>query len=209
MDVYAFVAQKGGVGKTTLAGHLAVEAAQAGSIVLVDTDPQGSLGYWWEARAEDQLHFAEAQPRQLSSLLKKWQDLGVKAVFIDTPPAISQTIQEVVQISDLVVIPTKPSPHDLRAVVGTVELVEKYDKPMVFVINAAVMRARLTGQAAVALSQYGTVAPITVHHRVDFAASMIDGRVAREINGTSRSAEEITSLWNYVTTRIRKVKTDG
>ena len=65
---------------------------------------------------------------------------------------------------------------------GTVELVEKYDKPMVFVINAAVMRARLTGQAAVALSQYGTVAPITVHHRVDFAASMIDGRVARERN---------------------------
>ena len=208
MDIYAFVAQKGGVGKTTLAGHLAVEAAQAGSIVLVDTDPQGSLGHWWEARAEDQLHFAEAEPLQLSSLLKKWQYLGVKAVFIDTPPAISQTIQEVVQISDLVVIPTKPSPHDLRAVVGTVELVEKYDKPMVFVINAAVMRARLTGQAAVALSQYGTVAPITVHHRVDFAASMIDGRVAREINGKSRSAEEITSLWKYVTTRIRKVKKD-
>ena len=59
-------------------------------------------------------------------------------------------------------MPTKPSPHDLRAVVGTMELVEKYDKPVVFVINAAVMRARLTVQAAVALSQYGTVAPVTV-----------------------------------------------
>ena len=123
-------------------------------------------------------------------------------------PLAKVATHPVVQISDLVVIPTKPSPHDLRAVVGTVELVEKYDKPMVFVINAAVMRARLTGQAAVALSQYGTVAPITVHHRVDFAASMIDGRVAREINGKSRSAEEIASLWKYVTTRIRKVKKD-
>ena len=189
MDIYVFAAQKGGVGKTTLAGHLAVEAAQAGPVVLVDTDPQGSLGHWWEARAGDQLHFADAQPRQLPALLKQWQDSGVRAVFLDTPPAISETIREVVQLSDLVVVPTKPSPHDLRAVVGTVELVQQYDKPVVFVINAAVMRARLTGQAAVALSQYGTVAPVMVHHRVDFAAAMIDGRVARELNGKSRSAE--------------------
>ena len=110
MDIYAFAAQKGGVGKTTLAGHLAVEAAQAGSVVLVDTDPQGSLGHWWEARAGDQLHFADAQPRQLPVLLKQWQESGVKAVFLDTPPAISETIREVVQLSDLVVVPTKPRP---------------------------------------------------------------------------------------------------
>ena len=37
---------------------------QAGPVILVDTDPQGSLGHWWEARAEDQLHFADAQPRE-------------------------------------------------------------------------------------------------------------------------------------------------
>ena len=178
-------------------------------MVLVDTDPQGSLSHWWEARKEDQLHFADAQPRHLPALLKQWRDSGVKAVFLDTPPAISETIREVVQLSDLVVVPTKPSPHDLRAVVGTVELVEQYDKPVVFVINAAVMRARLTGQAAVALSQYGTVAPVMVHHRVDFAAAMIDGRVVRELNGKSRSAEEITLLWIYVEAQIRKVKKNG
>ena len=42
----AMVSQKGGVGKTTLAGHLAVEAERAGAgpVALLDTDPQGSLG---------------------------------------------------------------------------------------------------------------------------------------------------------------------
>ena len=50
---------------------------------------------------------------------------------------------------------------------------------------------------------------VTVHHHVDFAAAMIDGRVARELNGKSRSAEEITLLCKYVDERIRKVKKDG
>ena len=54
------------------------------------------------------------QPCAEFALLKKWQASGVKAVFLDTPPAISETIRDVVQLSDLVVVPTKPSPHDLR-----------------------------------------------------------------------------------------------
>ena len=194
MDIYALVAQKGGAGKTTLAGHLAAEAAQRGPVVLVDTDPQDSLGHRWESRAKDQLHFTDAKPRQLPPLLEGWRASGVKAVFIDTPPAISQTIREAVQLADLVLIPAKPSPHDLRTVIGTVDLVEEYGKPFVLVVNAATPRARLTDQAATALRQYGTVAAVTVHHRVDFAASMIDGRVARELDAKSRSAQEITLL---------------
>ncbi len=52
MHVIAVASQKGGSGKTTLAGHLAVaaDAAGAGPVLLVDTDPQGSLTRWWDAR---------------------------------------------------------------------------------------------------------------------------------------------------------------
>jgi len=53
MFVLVFAAQKGGVGKTTLAGHVAAAAylAGAGPVGLIDTDPQGSLQKWLEVRS--------------------------------------------------------------------------------------------------------------------------------------------------------------
>ena len=99
--------------------------------------------------------------------------------MIDTPPAINMAIQRVINVADLVVIPTRPSPHDLRAVAGTVDMVERAQGAMVFVVNAANLRAKITADAVVALSQHGTVAPAFVQQRVDFATSMIDGRTVR------------------------------
>ena len=55
-----------------------------------------------------------------------------------------------------------------------------------------------------ALSQHGTVAPITLHHRTDFAASMIDGRTVMEVDPESRSAAEVTALWKYISDRLEK-----
>ena len=92
----------------------------------------------------------------------------------------------------------------LRAVGSTVELVEAAGKRMVFVINGAAQRAKITGEAAIALSQHGTVAPVTLYQRTDYAASMIDGRTVQEIDAASRSAAEISELWLYVFAQIRK-----
>ena len=75
---------------------------------------------------------------------------------------------------------------------------------MVFVINGAANRARITAEAAIALSQHGTVAPVTLFQRTDYAASMIDGRTVQEIDATSRSATEVEELWKYVTSHLRK-----
>ena len=62
--MYTIVAasQKGGSGKTTLSGHLAVEASRAGQveIALIDTDPQGSLAHWWNARQAPEPRFVKA-----------------------------------------------------------------------------------------------------------------------------------------------------
>jgi chromosome partitioning protein len=104
----------------------------------------------------------------------------------------------------MVVIPTRPSPHDLRAAGATVDLVERAGKPLVFVINAATARARITSDAAIALSQHGTVAPTTIHQRTDFASSMIDGRTVLEIGKPGKSAEEVEALWRYLHDRLER-----
>src|SRR5437764_621070 len=73
-----------------------------------------------------------------------------------------------------------------------------------FVVNAATPKAKITHEAAIALSQHGTVAPVTLHHRTDFAASMIDGRTVMEVDPKSRSAKEVADLWDYIADRLEK-----
>ena len=210
--MYTIVAasQKGGSGKTTLAGHLAVEACKsgAGEVALIDTDPQGSLTHWWNARKAKEPHFVRAGLLDLKEALAHLDRIGIRIAIIDTPPAITESISQVVAHADLVIVPTRPSPHDLRAVGATVDIAERHRKPLIFVINAATARARITGESAVALSQHGTVAPVTLHQRVDFAASMIDGRTVGEIVPNSQSAREIHDLWVYIQDRLSRIVRD-
>lgn len=210
MYVLVLASQKGGSGKTTLSGHLAVEAdrAGAGPVVLIDMDPQSSLSQWWNARQAETPEFLKVGLLDLGDALKQLANRGVKLVVIDTPPQVTTSISQIVSFADLVIVPTRPSPHDLRAVGATVDIVERQQKSLIFVVNAATANARITAETAVALSQHGTVAPVTVHHRVDFAASMVDGRTVGEVVSTSPSAQEITTLWTYIQDRLSRLMRD-
>lgn len=204
MKVVVVASRKGGSGKTTLAGHLSVEAERAGDgpVALIDIDPQGSLAEWWNKRAAPTPVFVHAAVSRLAGDIERLRGMGIEVLVIDTPPALGQTITDVVGLSDLVVIPTRPSPHDLRSIGATVDLVEHLGKPLVFVLNGAVPRARITNEAVTVLSQHGMLAPVIVHNRVDFAHSMIDGRTVMELPVQSRSTNEIERLWEYLDQRL-------
>jgi chromosome partitioning protein len=206
MNVIVLASQKGGVGKTTLAAHLAIaaEAANAGPAVLIDTDPQGSLSAWWNAREADTPALAPTTIADLPAKLKALGAAGYSFAIIDTPPAITGAISAVVATADLVLIPTRPSPHDLRAVGSTVELVQEAGKPFVFVLTQAKPNTRLTVTGVASLSEHGAVAPAIMHDRVDYAGSMIDGRTVQETDGKGKSAAEMTELWSFVQGRIAK-----
>lgn len=207
-QVVVFASQKGGSGKTTVSAHIAVEAELRGGgpVAIIDTDPQGSMAKWWNARQADAPAFAHVSVPDLKRDIAALEEAGYRLIIIDTPPAVTSTISEVVGHADLVIVPTRPSPHDLRAVGPTVDIAQVQGKPLIFVVNSATARARITGETAIALSQHGCVAPATLHHRVDFAASMIDGRTVGEANPSGRSATEISQLWAYLDERLKRMR---
>jgi chromosome partitioning protein len=206
MHVIVFASQKGGVGKTTLAAHMAVAAELAGDgpAVLIDTDPQGSLSAWWNIREAQVPALAPTTIAELTAKLTALARAGYRFAIVDTPPAITEAIGAVVRSADLVLIPTRPSPHDLRAVGSTVNLVHDAGKPFIFALTQAKPNARLTVQAVAALSEHGAVAPAIVHDRVEYAGSMIDGRTVQETDPKGRSALEMADLWQFIKAQIAK-----
>lgn len=204
MKVLTVASRKGGSGKTTLAGHLAVQAEMDGHghVGLIDVDPQGSMAEWWNARAAATPVYVQTGLHRVADDVERMRDAGLDLLVLDTPPSLSQTVSDIIAISDLVLVPVRPSPHDLRSVGTTVGLIEHLGKPLIFVINGAAPRARITREAVEALSQHGPLAPTIVHQRVDFAASMIDGRTVMELSPKSRSALEIAELWSYLKGRL-------
>ena len=210
MLIITLSSRKGGSGKTTCASHLAVAAEDsgAGPVGLIDLDPMQGLAAWFAARQAETPLLANSpaleDPATVSELLEVLRTAGCRVAIIDTPPSIGPVVQAAVRASDLVLVPVQPSPDDLRAVGRTVEAVRAYRKPLVFIINRVKPRSRLTGEAAIVLSQSGTVASVQIGDRVDYAAAKTNGLTASEI-GCAQAEQEMRELWGYVAKRLEEI----
>lgn len=122
--------------ETTLARNLAVAASQDGRDVLcLDLDPQGSLRAWWEGRDATGLHAdRDPAPDVLRATLNAAQ-AQFDLCIIDTPPAAPEWLAEALGAADLVLIPVRPSPDDLRAVGATIAAVNAARVPFAFALS--------------------------------------------------------------------------
>ncbi len=204
MKIIAIASRKGGVGKTTTAGHLAVQAERSGlaPVGLMDIDPQGNLSDWWNARPVASPLYVRFALARLGEEIANLSKQGLTYLIVDTPPSVNSEVGDLIALSELVVIPTRPGPHDLRSIGATIDLVERLGKPLVFVVNAAVANARITNETLALLSRHGHLAPTVIHQRVAFASSMTDGRTVMELAPKSPGSEEIERLWSYLHQRI-------
>ncbi len=199
--VIAILNQKGGVGKTTLAVHLATAfARKKRTVLLIDADPQGSALDWAAARHGQPLFPVVGLPK--NSIHKELPTLAANfdLVIIDGPPRVYDVAKSAVGASDLVIVPVQPSPYDVWA---AKEIIDLFNEAMVFtpnlkkafVINRKIVNTAIGRDVADALSEYPIpVLKTAICQRVAFAESATQGRTVYDLDPEMLASQEMDQL---------------
>ena len=201
MIVIAMVSQKGGVGKTTIALNLAVEASAAGyPTVLVDLDPQVSAFHWSDMRdAETPVVIAPPVPH-LSRALQAAEADGVRLAIIDTAGRTNDAAAAAVKAADLVLVPLKPSLIDLKTMDSTLDIIRlSGTRPAQAVLTMVKpFGSRHDETAAWLQAQKVDVCPITVGERVAYQDAYSHGLSVTEADPSGKAADEVRALFQHV-----------
>ena len=150
--IYGLTNSKGGVGKTTIAVHLAAFlAAKNRRVIFIDADTQGSSSTWiTDTRLPIRLEHLDdptAIIRRVSKLESEADD-----IVIDGPAGLSHVTRAIMLRADRVFLPCGPSILDLRAATLAVQVVKEAQKarkgrPRAALIpNKLQKRGRLTSE---------------------------------------------------------------
>lgn len=205
--VIAVLNQKGGSGKTTIATNLAHALKRDNyTVLLIDSDPQGSARDWNEASGGNIIPVVGLDRETLAKDLQAISQ-GYDWIVIDGAPQIAKLSAAAVKAADLVLIPVQPSPYDIWACADLVDIIaarrEVTDgKPeAAFVISRAIKNTKLSGEINQALSDYGLpVLKASTTQRVVYPTTAAEGLTvfsdpnsdaAREINTLKKEVLEV------------------
>lgn len=200
MAVISLLNQKGGVGKTTLAIHIATALAGRGSVLLVDADPQGSALDWTAQRSADATFPVVGLPKP--TLHRELVALGEHYdwVVVDGPPRVSALAKSAVAASDLVLIPVQPSPFDLWAaqeiidILGECTAIREGIRAR-FVVNRLFVGTQLAEEIGTVLKDFTVPALHTViRNRTEYAKALREGRTAIETAPAGAAAQDVLAL---------------
>ena len=199
--IISILNQKGGVGKTTLAVHIATALAQRGlKVLLVDADPQSSSLDWSASREGEPLFPVIGLPKP--SLHRDMPALAAdyEAVVIDGPPRVNELARSAIMASNIVLVPVQPSPYDVWAAEEIITLLKeasvfKEKLKSAFVINRKIANTAIGRDVAEALSAYPLpVLKSQVCQRVGFAESAARGQTVLELEPQGLASKEILAL---------------
>ena len=199
--IVAFVALKGGSGKTTLCSCLGAELfKQKKTITFVDNDIQQSLTEWHSN--DGQLTDIPLISDSSSKALKKASKAAEKSiVLVDTPGTMNNTVIDFMNIADIILIPCRGSGIDARSALKTVETMnminkERKKKAKIKVVMNAMSRATISGHIRNELTAAGAnVLGCEIGQRAVYSEAELSGSAPCFMGSLGKKAsDEITAL---------------
>ena len=206
MKVIAVLNQKGGSGKTTIATHLArALQLQGSSVLLVDSDKQGSARDWSAVDESNPVTVIGLDRPTLDRDLKNISDKDF--VVIDGSPQATDLAVSAIKAADFVLIPVQPSPYDIWATSDLVDLVkqriEMTDNKLksAFVVSRAIKNTRISGEVSEVLTEYGLpVLDAKIVQRIAYPNSAAIGKTVFETE--SKSSDAVAEM-NALATEVK------
>lgn len=185
-----------------MAVHISVSFSKAGkNTALLDLDPQASSSEWGDVRNTDLPHVQSIHAARLKKTIEQLKDIGADIVVLDTAPHSESTALDAARISNLILVPCRPSIVDLRAMSKTVDLLKLVKVPAFAVMNGvphhslqAADEAARTIDTVLGLP----VCPVRIGERVAYNRCLIDGKAAQEYDPGGKAAQEVEQLRQWV-----------
>jgi chromosome partitioning protein len=186
--------QKGGVGKSTLTFNLAQNISSSANVAVLDFDLQGSL-----SQLEELVTDFEIIPfkGEIDDILK----LNYDFIFIDTPPYLSNHLPKLIELADLIIVPTKAGILDLLAIKSTLQLIADENKTAetLIVFNMIKANTTLTIDILIGLEEYNVkIANTHISDLVAFTRSVL----VKGVKNDKNAQKQIDSLTKEILTQL-------
>jgi len=207
--IIALTNLKGGVGKTTLAVHLAVWLHEQGKRVqMIDADVQESSSKWMTECCPDiplhQFHTPDEVLENIDSI-KKQCDF----IVADGPAGLSEVTRSLLLKADVTLLPCGPSALDLRAVQDAIKVVRQAQNirnglpKAILIPNKLQSQYRLSKELVETAKNLGIPSIAGLKLRQAFADSVGQGTIVWKLPKAKEAANEIKSLFKEL--KITKI----
>ncbi len=203
MHVIALAQQKGGVGKSTLAIHMAVELKQRNwKVAIFDMDPQGTATKWAARRNQQWPQVSAADALQLGPKLAAMK--GMDCILLDLPGRRAADVNEGMRLASFIIVPARPLDIDLEASGQTIASARRMNKRFAFAMTAAPPGSRRALEFTEMIKSRGLpVIPAVITERLDYPDAIAEGLGVLEWRPASKAAAEMSIFTTAVLKELR------